>query len=136
MALTAFNKNRVAIANELVRLRGENCWVDIVYYENAPGDAKNVDDTIRQTLAKTANGRSIQVTPCRFRVGTRDVVTHNKVMMIDGFYDDDITPRVYTGSANFTYMENSDDAFVRISGRDIHTQYLSWFYDLRSACRG
>ncbi|MGP3954468.1 phospholipase D-like domain-containing protein [Nonomuraea sp. 3N208] len=136
MALTAFNKNRVAIANELVRLRGENCWIDIVYYENATGaTSKNVDDTIRQTLAKTVNGRTIQVTPCRFRVGTRDVVTHNKVMMIDGFYDDDITPRVYTGSANFTYMENSDDSFVRISGRGIHSQYLSWFYGLRSACQ-
>ncbi|MGP4093746.1 phospholipase D-like domain-containing protein [Nonomuraea sp. KM90] len=136
MALTAFNKNRVAIANELVRLRGENCWVDIVYYENAAGAAsKNVDDTIRQTLARTVNGRAVQVTPCRFRVGTRDVVTHNKVMMIDGFYDDDITPRVYTGSANFTYMENADDAFVRISGRDIHSRYLSWFYGLRTACR-
>ncbi|MEV0825881.1 phospholipase D-like domain-containing protein [Nonomuraea rubra] len=136
MALTAFNKNRLAIANELVRLRGENCWVDIVYYENAAGAAtKNVDDTIRQALARTVNGRAIQVTPCRFRVGTRDVVTHNKLMMIDGFYDDDITPRVYTGSANFTYMENADDAFVRISGRAIHDRYLSWFYGLRSACR-
>ncbi|MGW3350637.1 phospholipase D-like domain-containing protein [Nonomuraea rubra] len=136
MALTAFNKNRLAIANELVRLRGENCWVDIVYYENAAGAAtKNVDDTIRQALARTVNGRAIQVTPCRFRVGTRDVVTHNKLMMIDGFYDDDITPRVYTGSANFTYMENADDAFVRISGRAVHDRYLSWFYGLRSACR-
>ncbi|GAA4908852.1 phosphatidylserine/phosphatidylglycerophosphate/cardiolipin synthase-like enzyme [Nonomuraea thailandensis] len=136
MALTAFNKNRLAIANELVRLRGENCWVDIVYYENAAGaTTKNVDDTIRQALARTVNGRAIQVTPCRFRVGTRDVVTHNKLMMIDGFYDDDITPRVYTGSANFTYMENADDAFVRISGRAVHDRYLSWFYGLRSACR-
>ncbi|GAA2205989.1 hypothetical protein GCM10009850_014470 [Nonomuraea monospora] len=135
MALTAFNKNRQAIANELVRLRGENCWVDIVYYDNRPQDAKNVDDTVRSILATTVNGRTIQVTPCRFTVGTREVVTHNKIMMIDGFYDDDITPRVYTGSANFTALENADDAFLRISGRAVHDQYLSWFYGLRSACR-
>ncbi|NRQ32005.1 hypothetical protein HII36_09150 [Nonomuraea sp. NN258] len=138
LALTAFNKNRVAIANELVRLRGENCWVDVVHYENAAGaTTKNVDDTIRQTLAKTVNGRAIQVTPCRISLGTRGgIVPHTKLMMVDGFYDDDITPRVYTGSANFTYMENSDDAFVRISGRAIHDRYLSFFYGLRTACRG
>ncbi|TYB51611.1 hypothetical protein FXF51_53125 [Nonomuraea sp. PA05] len=135
MALTAFNKNRQAIASELVRLRGENCWVDIVYYDNRPQDAKSVDDTIRSILATTVNGRTIQVTPCRCTVGTREVVTHNKLMMIDGFYDDDITPRVYTGSANFTALENADDAFLRISGRAVHDQYLSWFYGLRSACR-
>ncbi|MEV0590019.1 phospholipase D-like domain-containing protein [Nonomuraea cavernae] len=134
LALTAFNKNRVAIANELRRLRGENCWIDIVYYDNAPGDDRNVDDTVRQVLAQPANGRYIQVTPCRIRVGSRDVVPHNKLMMIDGFYDDDITPRVYTGSANFTHLENADDAQVRISGRLPHTTYLNWFYGLRRAC--
>jgi phosphatidylserine/phosphatidylglycerophosphate/cardiolipin synthase-like enzyme len=134
LALTAFNKHRVAIADELLRLRGENCWIDIVYYENS---SRTVDDTIRQVLARTAsNGKKIKVTPCRFRVGTRDVVTHNKVMMTDGFYDDDITPRVYTGSANFTHMENADDAFVRIMGRGVHDAYLDWFYGLRTACGG
>ncbi|WP_336212394.1 phospholipase D-like domain-containing protein [Nonomuraea sp. LPB2021202275-12-8] len=136
LALTAFNKNRLAIAKELVRLRGENCWVDLVYYEDAAGaTTKHVDDTIRAELAKTVNGRRIQVTPCRFRAGTQWVVPHTKLMMTDGFYDDDITPRVYTGSANFTHLENADDAQLRISGRDVHSRYLSFFYKIRDTCR-
>ncbi|MEV4084220.1 hypothetical protein ACGFJC_23945 [Nonomuraea fuscirosea] len=61
---------------------------------------------------------------------------HTKLMMIDGVYDGGITPRVYTGSANFTTLENADDSLLRISGRDVHSQYLSWFYQIRSACRG
>ncbi|MEU6715800.1 phospholipase D-like domain-containing protein [Nonomuraea sp. NPDC046802] len=135
LALTAFNGNRVAIANELLRLRGENCWIDVVFYDD--GAHSHVTDYIRGILARRAsNGKYIQVRPCRFTVGTRAVVPHTKIMMIDGFYDDDITPRVYTGSANFTTLENADDSMLRIAGRDVHSAYLSWFYTLRSACGG
>jgi phosphatidylserine/phosphatidylglycerophosphate/cardiolipin synthase-like enzyme len=137
LALTIFNKNRIAIANELVRLRGENCWIDVVHFENTAGDPdKNVDDTVRAALAtKASNGKYIQVTPCRFNSGGHSIVPHTKIMMTDGFYDDDTVPRVYTGSANFSHEENSDDSFLRIMGRDVHDQYLSWFYNLRQACQ-
>ncbi|MGA4988692.1 phospholipase D-like domain-containing protein [Nonomuraea bangladeshensis] len=132
LALTAFNYNRKAIVDELLRLRGENCWIDVVYY-----DGTGVTSYIRDRLAERAsNGKYLQVTPCRFTVGGRSVVTHTKIMMIDGFYDDDITPRVYTGSANFTTLENSDDSMLRIAGRGVHDQYLSWFHGLRRACGG
>ncbi|MFC4116737.1 phospholipase D-like domain-containing protein [Nonomuraea zeae] len=135
LALTAFNGNRVEIANELLRLRGENCWIDVVFYDESA--KKNVTQYIRDILARPAsNGKYIQVRPCRFTVGSRSVVPHTKIMMIDGYYDDDITPRVYTGSANFTTLENADDSMLRIAGRDVHTKYLSWFYNLRSACGG
>ncbi|MFG1942272.1 phospholipase D-like domain-containing protein [Nonomuraea sp. NPDC048826] len=134
LVLTHFNRHRLAIAKELTRLRGENCWVDLVYYKSSDGTG-NADATIRAELAKTVNGRRVQVTPCRFAVGSRSVVPHLKLMMTDGFYDDDITPRVYTGSANFTHLENADDAQIRISGRDVHTQYLSYFYKVRDTCR-
>jgi phosphatidylserine/phosphatidylglycerophosphate/cardiolipin synthase-like enzyme len=135
LVMSAFNKHRVAIANELLRLRGENCWVDVVHYENASNDTtKNVDATIRQVLNSTVNGRRIQVTPCRIPAGSRSVVVHSKVMMIDGYYDDDITPRVYMGSANFTHMENADDSLVRIADGDVHRKYLDWFGDVRDAC--
>ncbi|MEW9547379.1 phospholipase D-like domain-containing protein [Nonomuraea sp. NPDC050783] len=130
LALTAFNSSRREIADELLRLRGENCWIDVVFY-----DGDGVTSAIRERLAaKASNGKSIQVTPCRFAVGDRSVVTHTKIMMIDGSYGDDITPRVYTGSANFTTLENSDDSMLRIAGRDVHSAYLSWFYNLRGAC--
>ncbi|MGW0802421.1 phospholipase D-like domain-containing protein [Nonomuraea sp. NPDC002799] len=135
LALTAFNGTRDAIADELLRLRGENCWIDVVYYDESAHS--NVTDHIRAKLAQPAsNGKYIQVRPCRFAVGSRSVVPHTKIMMIDGHYDDDITPRVYTGSANFTTLENADDSMLRVAGRDVHTKYLSWFYNLRSACGG
>jgi phosphatidylserine/phosphatidylglycerophosphate/cardiolipin synthase-like enzyme len=135
LALTAFNHSRVEIANELLRLRGENCWIDVVFYDESA--RKNVTQAIRDILARPAsNGKYIQVRPCRFAVGSRSVVPHTKIMMIDGFYDDDITPRVYTGSANFTTLENADDSMLRVAGRDVHTAYLSWFYNLRTACGG
>ncbi|GAA3568203.1 hypothetical protein GCM10022419_056330 [Nonomuraea rosea] len=135
LALTAFNHSRVEIANELLRLRGENCWIDVVFYDESA--RKNVTQAIRDILARPAsNGKYIQVRPCRFAVGSRSVVPHTKIMMIDGFYDDDITPRVYTGSANFTTLENADDSMLRVAGRDVHTTYLSWFYNLRTACGG
>ncbi|GAA2860597.1 hypothetical protein GCM10020220_057180 [Nonomuraea rubra] len=100
--------------------------MDIVYYENARRAAtKNVDDTIRQALARTVNGRAIQVTPCRFRVGTRDVVTHNKLMMIDGFYDDDITPRRLHGQREL-HVHGERGRRVRPHLRPaIHDRYLS-----------
>ncbi|MFC7585191.1 phosphatidylserine/phosphatidylglycerophosphate/cardiolipin synthase family protein [Nonomuraea antimicrobica] len=135
LVMLNFNKHRVAIANELLRLRGENCWVDVVHYEDDPTDAtKSVDATVREVLGRTVNGRRIQVTPCRIPAGSRSVGVHSKVMMIDGYYDDDITPRVYTGSANFTHLENSDDSLVRIAGRDVHQQYLTWFWHVRDTC--
>ncbi|GIH96873.1 hypothetical protein Psi01_75030 [Planobispora siamensis] len=46
----------------------------------------------------------------------------------------DIVPRVYTGSANFTHQENSDDSLVRIKGRAVHDDYVEWFWALRAAC--
>ncbi|WP_326637036.1 phospholipase D-like domain-containing protein [Nonomuraea fuscirosea] len=135
LALTAWNAARKEIADELIRLRGENCWIDIVYYDDPA--KRNVTDHIRGLLArKASNGKYLQVRPCRFTVGNRSVVPHTKLMMIDGAYDGGITPRVYTGSANFTTLENADDSLLRISGRDVHSQYLSWFYQIRSACRG
>lgn len=33
------------------------------------------------------------------------------------------------------HLENSDDSFPRIMGRDVHDQYLAWFYNLRSFCQ-
>jgi hypothetical protein len=116
--------HRAAIADELLRLRGENCWIDVVYADGG------IEQEVLDVLSRTAsNGQTIQLTPCP------TFVPHSKVTMIDGFYDDDIQPRVYTGSANFTHLENSDDSQLRITGRATHDAYLSWFYELRTACQ-
>ncbi|MDT0443515.1 phospholipase D-like domain-containing protein [Streptomyces johnsoniae] len=131
LVVSAFTQHRRAIAEELIRLRGENCWIDVVYATNG------IEPTVLSTLDNTAaNGKTLQLTPCTHDVAAgHEVRPHAKVMMTDGHYDDDIVPRVYTGSANFTHLENSDDSQLRIMGREVHDTYLSWFYDLRAACR-
>jgi phosphatidylserine/phosphatidylglycerophosphate/cardiolipin synthase-like enzyme len=141
MALTGFQKSREAIARKLLELRGQGCWIDIVFLEqpdSVPVQDRQIDGTIRSILNSHSGNPDypyIQTTPCRIpAAGTNGVVPHTKLMMLDGFYHDDIVPRVYTGSANFYTMENSDDSTLRIMGRDTHSEYLSWFYKLRRAC--
>ncbi|WP_147450926.1 phospholipase D-like domain-containing protein [Streptomyces hoynatensis] len=131
LVISSFTGNRQAIADELLRLRGENCWIDVVYA------AQGIESDVLSTLRRTAsNGKEIQLTPCTHDVAAgHEVRPHAKVMLTDGFYDDDLVPRVYTGSANFTHLENSDDSQLRIMGRQVHDAYLSWFYDLRAACQ-
>ncbi|CAL9659623.1 phospholipase D-like domain-containing protein [Streptomyces sp. enrichment culture] len=131
IAMLHFNQNRAAVAEELLRLRGQGCWIDIVHAEGG------ADATVASILDRAAsNGQNIQRRSCRITTSGRDIIPHTKVMMIDGAYDDDIIPRVYTGSANFTHLENSDDSRLRIMGRNTHNAYLSWFYRLRSVCGG
>jgi hypothetical protein len=131
LVISAFTQHRAQIAEELLRLRGENCWIDVVYA--ASGIESGPLGVLRETAS---NGKTIQLTPCTHEVAAgHEVRPHAKVMMLDGFYDDDIDPRVYTGSANFTHLENSDDSQLRVTGRANHDRYLSWFYDLRSACQ-
>lgn len=128
IAMLHFTKHRAAVAEELLRLRGEGCWVDIVH---DPGMEPEIAAILDRTAA---NGLRIQRRSCDITTDGRHVVPHTKIMMIDGAYDDDLVPRVYTGSANFTKLENSDDSQLRIMGRADHSAYLSWFYKVRAAC--
>jgi hypothetical protein len=131
LVISAFTQHREQIAEELLRLRGENCWIDVVYA--ASGIESGPLGVLRQTAS---NGKTIQLTPCTHEIAAgHEVRPHAKVMLLDGFYDDDIEPRVYTGSANFTHLENSDDSQLRVTGRGNHDRYLAWFYELRSACQ-
>lgn len=136
LVMTKFNKNRPAVAKQLRALRDQGCWVDLVYPADNEDGVQSVDKETLATLKGSGGQQPVQVTPCRFDPGNGEKVTiHNKVMMIDGAYDDDIVPRVYTGSANFTHLENSDDSTVRVMGRATHTTYLSWFHNVRDTCK-
>ncbi|MGP4109311.1 phospholipase D-like domain-containing protein [Streptomyces sp. 4N509B] len=132
LVVSAFTQHRTAIAEELLRLRGENCRIEIVHA------AGGIEPEPLAVLNRTASGgQRIQLTPCRYTVSEgHEVRPHAKVMLIDGHYDDDTVPRVYTGSANFTHLENSDDSQLRVMGRAVHDQYLAWFTALRAACGG
>ncbi|MGH8877313.1 MAG: phospholipase D-like domain-containing protein [Stackebrandtia sp.] len=115
VAMLAFN--RPAIAEKLAELKKNGCWVDVVY-SDANADVLNALS-------------GIQTTKCQ-----GDLRVHSKYMLIDGAFDDDITPRVYTGSHNYAWsaLRQSDEALVRVQGREIHTEYLDNFYTVRDTC--
>lgn len=127
IVMYSFYRSRVQVADKLAELRGRGCWIDLLYAES--------DSTVTAKL--TAAG--IQHRRCRIPNGPGiDVRPHNKQILIDGSHDGDLTPRVYTGSANLTgsSLRSADDAFVRITGAGYHSRYLSEFYRIRTACGG
>lgn len=123
----SFFGSRRQVADKLAQLRSRGCWVDILYAET--------DSTITSRL----NAAGIQHRRCLIPNGPGiDVRPHNKEILIDGAYDGDITPRVYTGSANLTgsSLRSADEALVRIASASYHAKYLSTFYKIRAACGG
>ncbi|GAA4083330.1 phospholipase D-like domain-containing protein [Streptomyces shaanxiensis] len=123
----SFFGSRRQVADKLAQLRGQGCWIDIVYADS--------DSAITSRL----NAAGIQHRRCRIPNGPGiDVRPHNKQILIDGDYNGDITPRVYTGSANLTgsSLRSADEAIVRITSASYHARYLSAFYRIRSACGG
>ncbi|WP_128435482.1 phospholipase D-like domain-containing protein [Streptomyces cyaneus] len=123
----SFFGSRRQVADKLAQLRGRGCWIDIVYADS--------DSVITSRL----NAAGIQHRRCRIPNGPGiDVRPHNKQILLDGDYNGDITPRVYTGSANLTgsSLRSADEAIVRITGASYHSRYLSAFYRIRSACGG
>ncbi|MGW2571409.1 phospholipase D-like domain-containing protein [Streptomyces sp. NPDC001537] len=127
IVMHSFQGSRVQVADKLAQLRGRGCWIDIIYAES--------DSRITGKLANAG----IQHRRCRIPHGPGiDVRPHNKEILIDGSFGGDITPRVYTGSANLTgsSLRSADEAIVRIAGASYHAKYLSTFYKIRSACGG
>ncbi len=123
----SFFGSRVQVAQKLAQLRANGCWIDVLYAET--------DSAITTRL--TAAG--IQHRRCRIPNGPGiDVRPHNKEILIDGDYNGDLTPRVYTGSANLTgsSLRSADETIVRIANASYHARYLSTFYKIRTACGG
>lgn len=121
-----FLKSRKQVATKLAALRAEGCWIDVIYAES--------DTTIEGML----DGAGIQRLRCMVNVAPGiDIRPHNKFMLIDGDYNGDITPRVYTGSPNLdgSSLRSSDQALLRITSASYHASYLSFFYKVRSLCR-
>ncbi|MEU8227917.1 phospholipase D-like domain-containing protein [Kribbella sp. NPDC048915] len=118
--------NRPAIAQRLAQLRKDGCWVDVVL--------TNANDAVMSALKSAP----VQITRCNYNVAPGiDIRVHSKYLIIDGGYDDDIVPRVFTGSHNFSYsaLRQADESLVRVMGRTIHTEYLQNFWQIRDTCR-
>ncbi|MEU1056476.1 phospholipase D-like domain-containing protein [Streptomyces sp. NPDC005876] len=127
IVMLQFNDSRIQVADKLAALRADGCWIDIIYASAQPDVIKTLDDAgIQHRECMIPHGPGIDVRP------------HNKEILIDGDYNGDITPRVYTGSANLTgsSLRSADEAFVRIASADYHAKYLSAFYGIRAACGG
>lgn len=122
--------NRVAVAEQLVKLVRDGCWVDIAY--------ANMNDNVKSALAKV-KGQSIGLTHCGVKHDGRNLRLHSKYMVIDGAYDDDQISRVYAGSHNYAMssLRNADESLVRIRNADIHSAYQHKnFYKVRDTCSG
>ncbi|MEQ4305796.1 phospholipase D-like domain-containing protein [Plantactinospora sp. B6F1] len=121
-----FLGSRSQVATKLAQLRGQRCWIDVIYAES--------DATVEGILDKA----DIQRLRCKFNVAPGiDVRPHNKFMLIDGSYNGGIEPRVYTGSPNLdgSSLRSSDQALLRITSAAYHASYLSYFYKIRRTCR-
>lgn len=121
--------NRIAVANKLVDLVNDGCWVDVVY--------TNMADSVKTKLS--SQGSKLGLTACGVAYQGRNLRPHSKYMLIDGAYDDDQIPRVYTGSHNYSpsALRNADESLVRIRSADIHSAYLREnFYKIRDTCSG
>lgn len=123
--------NRPEIVKKLAALRAAGCWVDVVY--------TGIPDDLRAMF-----GSKVQLTKCDVPHGTDPetgdtlgVKVHHKYMLIDGAYDDDIVPRVFTGSHNYGIgpLRNADETLVRIMGRGMHDDYVRNFWRVRDKCR-
>ncbi|MCP3802585.1 phospholipase D-like domain-containing protein [Allokutzneria sp. A3M-2-11 16] len=81
---------------------------------------------------RTAAGNNFDNTP-----GKRDLQVHSKTIMIDGRYDDDTTPRVYTGSHNLAWsaLRQGDEVLMRVTGGDAHDEYLRQFTKIHTTCK-
>ncbi|WUH98963.1 hypothetical protein OHR68_36535 [Spirillospora sp. NBC_00431] len=121
LALTHFTNYRIHIADKLAQLATQGCDITII--------GSTFGSKIEPKL-KSA--------PLDFRgachIGAAEVTSHTKITMINGPFKGDTTPRVITGSANFTMMSRSDDAELMIVGGGDYEKYARWYENLKDAC--
>lgn len=120
---------RVDIAEQLASLIRAGCWVDIAYY--------NMSKEVTKALQNA--GGKVGVTKCAVPWQGRTLMPHSKYMLIDGAYDNDQVPIVFTGSPNYemSALRNADETLVRIRSVSIHSSYLQDnFYKIRDICSG
>jgi phosphatidylserine/phosphatidylglycerophosphate/cardiolipin synthase-like enzyme len=120
--------NRVAVANELARLRRAGCWVDIVY---------NPDQMNSAVKAALTFSGGPQLTPCSFTYAPGRVIrSHTKTMLISGGYLGGNIGRVYTGSHNYAIssLRQADETLLRVEDEAVHSAYLHNFYVIRDTC--
>ncbi|KUL35828.1 phospholipase D-like domain-containing protein [Actinoplanes awajinensis] len=129
--------SRTELAKKLAALAKAGCWVDVVYAAGPAADpyaytSENVVNALK------AGGTNVGLHSCGVAFSGRTLKPHSKYTLIDGAYDDDQIPRVFTGSANYTFssLRGADETIVRVRSAAVHAQYLSNFYKVRDTCSG
>lgn len=121
---------RVDIGEKLASLIRAGCWVDIAY--------NNMSNDVAKAL-KNSGGKKVGLSKCAVPWQGRTMWPHCKYMLIEGAYDNDQVPRVFTGSHNYemSALRNADESLVRIRSANIHSSYLNdHFYKIRDMCSG
>ncbi|MCW2140600.1 phospholipase D-like domain-containing protein [Actinoplanes cyaneus] len=129
--------SRTELAKKLASLAKAGCWVDVVY-AGGPSDDPYKYTSENVVNALKAGGANVGLHSCAVSFNGRALKPHSKYTLIDGQYDDDQIPRVFTGSANYTFssLRGADETIVRVRSADIHRQYLTNFYKVRDTCSG
>lgn len=124
--------NRVSVAKKLAELVRAGCWVDVVY--------TTMNDAVTSALSgSNLGGKEMGLTKCAVPWQGRSLRPHSKYMLVDGAYDDDQIPRVFTGSHNYAVsaLRNADESLVRVRSKAVHEAYLRGnFYGVRDVCSG
>ncbi|WP_436527121.1 phospholipase D-like domain-containing protein [Actinoplanes sp. HUAS TT8] len=128
---------RIEVAKKLSALAKAGCWVDVVYAAGPSSDPYAYASERVVNELKSA-GTKLGLHSCGVAYDGRTLKPHSKYMLIDGQYDDDQIPRVFTGSHNYSYsaLRNADETIVRVRSAEIHRQYLTNFYKVRDTCSG
>lgn len=124
VAMFQFLTSRQQVATALAGLAKKGCSIDVLYSES--------DSTVQSALTSAG----VHSTQCSFDHNGIDIRTHTKLWLVDGMYDGGTTPRVYTGSHNWTgsALRSADETMLRISSATYYAQYLAFFNKLSAAC--
>jgi hypothetical protein len=126
IAMMSWTNPRLAITEELARLARLKCRITVI------GDTspEKYNDAVVKALKDYPT--NIFFKQCR---PSANEVLHTKVTMIKGPYGSEgTTPRVFTGSANFTALPASDDAQLMVMGFSTWEKYQKWTDMIWSRC--
>jgi hypothetical protein len=127
IAMMSWTNPRLSITEELARLARLKCRITVI------GDTSVHKYNTDVVKALNAYPTNIFFKQCR---PSDNEVLHTKVTMIKGPYGSEgTTPRVFTGSANFTALPSTDDAQLMVMGFSTWEKYQKWTDMIWSRCR-
>lgn len=128
LAMMSFTKARQALADKLAQKAADGCAVTILYYPGANNNDKFAEPAWDPAIVKQLSNAGAILFPCRSKKNEPQIVLHTKIMTIEGYIDGTRTLETYTGSANFTNLTRSDDAWLRIVDDRTEIAYRKWMF--------